>query len=129
MASTLETSTQFHFPGQKYTGPGTHIVSNILNKVKPSNRTDAVTLKHDIDYMLATNRHEAFAADYRAVMQADNDLPGIATKIGLTGRSLFLPTFFYGGDVEKGKQLKQIVKTDPYWRKVFNEYQVDLENW
>jgi len=100
-----------------------------LNKIKPRNATDAVTLKHDIDYMLAINPHEALYADYQAIRQADNDLPGIATKIGLLTRSILFPNSFYGGNVQQGKQLKNIVKTDPYWKNIFKEYNVDLEHW
>lgn len=41
---------------------------------------------HDIDYMIAETPEEAIEADNRAIAMADNDLPGIATKIGLTMR-------------------------------------------
>lgn len=100
-----------------------------MNRVEPANRTDAVTLKHDVDYMLADNVYDAWSADYRAIAQADNDLPGLATKLGLIGRSLIMPFSFYGGNQQQGKFLKNLVKTEPYWQRTFSKHDVDLTNW
>lgn len=89
-AAAKETSIEFHFPGQEFTGPGTHVITKILNKVMPRNKTDFVTMLHDIDYLrnagLVTG---ASLADYVAIYNADYSLPGIATKLGLTIRNAF----------------------------------------
>jgi len=80
-----ETSTEYHFPGQSYTGPGTHIATRLLNGLLPANKTDFVTLLHDIEYSVKTNPMQA---DLRAIRKSEWDIPGIATKIGLTMRTL-----------------------------------------
>jgi len=113
--SNPESGFQFHFPGNNYTGPGTHIVSNILNNVPPVNKTDYNTMIHDIDYMLAQTKMDALVADAVAIKNTDFDLSGITTKLGLTARSLLLPGSFYGGDYNTGKLLKEYIQLDPFW--------------
>jgi hypothetical protein len=88
-------------------------------------------LIHDIDYMIAETPEEAIEADNRAIAMADNDLPGIATKIGLTMRKYLFRSKFFGGDKKIGLVLKQQVKSDPYWSDVFEEYKLKdyLNKW
>lgn len=61
------------------------MISNILNRVKPKNKTDLVTLFHDIAYL---HNHDSDAADYKAIRDSDNSWQGLATKVGLLGRTL-----------------------------------------
>lgn len=76
-----------HFPGQEFTGPGTHVITKILGSVMPRNKTDFVTMLHDIDYLRnAGLRKGADLADELAIRNADYSSPGIATKVGLTVR-------------------------------------------
>lgn len=79
----------------------------------PSNRTDAFTLIHDVDYMMATSSRQAAEADDRAIKGADYSGAGIATKVGLTIRKNFFKNQFWGGDPKLGKILKEHVKHDP----------------
>ncbi len=125
-------SIELHFPGQNYTGPGTHIISRIADGVMPNNKTDAATLMHDIDYMLATNKKESILADISAIKRSDKLTPeGLATTIGLTSRSLLTPQLFYGGNPLYGDVLKQYVKLDPQYQQKFKEYGLsnELANW
>lgn len=107
------------------------MATNIVNKVLPVNKTDAITLMHDVDYMIAQTKEEALVADLKAVAQTPYDLPGILTKIGLTVRSLYLPNNFYGGNPQVGKELKHIVKTHPFWQNIFSKLNLttELEKW
>ena len=84
----IEDSIQYHFPGQNYTGPGTHVYTNIMNYKLPVNKTDFVTMLHDIQYMQYAGIDNVDDIDDLAIAHADYDLPGIATKIGLTLRKL-----------------------------------------
>lgn len=122
---------QFHFPGQNYTGPGTRIATNFINNVKPNNKTDAATMMHDVDYMIAKDAKQAFLADVRAIANSDNSLAGLATKAGLVLRSAFLPNSFYGGDAEAGKQIKMMMKNDPNWIETYSNLGMSkqLKNW
>lgn len=81
----------------------------------PKNRTDYVTMLHDLDYMEAQSPVDALFADYRAIVNSDYDLPGIATKIGLLTRSIVAPNSFYGGDASQARLAKELLKTDPFW--------------
>jgi hypothetical protein len=43
---------RFHFPGYRYAGPGTDILGNISNEVRPINKTDDAARNHDLQYEL-----------------------------------------------------------------------------
>ncbi len=116
-----ETGIEWHIPGQNFTGPGTHIAERIKNRVLPNNRTDAVTLMHDIDYMLSNSIAESVRADRKASSNADYSLPGILTKVGLAARSALAPESFYGGNAEHGQTLKEFVKNNPIYMNKFKE--------
>lgn len=89
-AAARERSFEFHYPGQQFTGPGTHVITKILSKVMPRNKTDFVTMLHDIDYLRNAGLVKgASLADELAIHNSDYSLPGIATKIGLTIRNTF----------------------------------------
>lgn len=70
-----------------YVGPGTHIINNVHNSIKPKSRTDWVATKHDIDY-LRPGHFNAFKADLKAIRKSDWSPEGIAMKLGLSFRSM-----------------------------------------
>lgn len=43
-------NTELHLPGHSYAGPGTKVLSRIINKIKPINDLDKASLIHDIEY-------------------------------------------------------------------------------
>jgi hypothetical protein len=51
-------------PYHKYFGPGTHVVANINNKIKPTTFLDAAAMIHDIEYI----RGDQFKADNNMYM-------------------------------------------------------------
>ncbi len=120
-----EANTEYHFPGQSYTGPGTHIVTRILNHDIPKNKTDFVTMLHDIEYMGGTNPRQS---DIRAVVNSDWSLPGIATKIGLSTRMVIdsLPGVNLKFNVDKGLSLPlmQYVMLEPTYARLFQQYNI-----
>jgi endonuclease III-like uncharacterized protein len=120
--ATTEHGIQWHLPGQNYTGPGTHIVNNIINNVEPNNLTDLVTMMHDVDYMTDTTAWQSIKSDLKAIKNSDFSLQGLATKLGLTLRSIIYPNNFYGGDVQIGQKLKSFVKNSVFWQSQFNRY-------
>lgn len=81
----MEQGTQYHYPGSKYTGPGTHVVSNIMRGIKPTSTTDLVALEHDLDYYVD---HEPITSDIKAIYNSDFSAEGVAMKVGLAGRSV-----------------------------------------
>lgn len=102
-----------------------------MDQVQPNNRTDAATLMHDVDYMIANNNNQALIADLKAIKRADQDLPGFVTKWGLALRSLLLPSKFYGGDSALGLKLKNYIKNNKEYQKTFKNLNMDQEllNW
>jgi len=72
-----------HYPGTNYLGPGTHVISNILNNKQPTSYTDYVAMLHDIDYLSNGGQDHADAV---AMSRADNSLQGFAMKFGLGAR-------------------------------------------
>lgn len=85
----VENTTEWHFPGQNFTGPGTHIVSKIKNGVLPNNKTDFITMLHDISY-LQHAEDGSLVDDYKAIIHSDFSLPGLVTKAGMIGKHLGL---------------------------------------
>lgn len=95
-------------------GPGTHIITNILNGKKPVSETDAIALQHDIDYLTS---EEPIFSDLRAIYKSGFDLQGIAMKTGLGLRTIvdallhttpFIPNFTH----INGRQVNDIDMTD-----------------
>jgi len=42
------------FAGYNYLGPGTHVIANLINGVRPTSYLDAIALVHDISYFVYT---------------------------------------------------------------------------
>ncbi len=122
---------EWHFPGQNFTGPGTHIYSNIIQGIEPRNRTDFATMMHDVDYMIATNNKEALISDIQAMKRSDYSLAGTTTKMGLALRSILLPSHFYGGNKELGIALKTHIKRDPRYELLAEKFGLseELKQW
>lgn len=91
----METSTEFHYPGSNYTGPGTHIIQKILNHVPPVSHTDAIARQHDIDYLIsAGNSNQALIDDSNAISRInDVSLESVAMFLGLTARGVINTVF------------------------------------
>lgn len=70
-------------------GPGTHIITKILNQVPPTSRIDAIALKHDIEYL---TDGEKYLADIQAIYatrgESTNSLQALAMRFGLSIRML-----------------------------------------
>lgn len=64
-------------------GPGTPVVAKILANVQPRSHNDYVALQHDIDYL---SSNEPIISDINAMLRGNNDLDGIALKLGLGAR-------------------------------------------
>lgn len=126
LTNNPETTTEFHFPGQSYTGPGTHIVTRLLNENMPANKTDFVTMLHDIEYLGKTN---PLLSDLRAIRNADWTLPGLATKLGLGTRIALdaLPGFNIKFNANKGLSytLMFYLLEHPVYSKLFQEYNIN----
>lgn len=67
-------------------GPGTHVITKVLNGVEPTSYTDALALRHDLQYLTSG---EKFKEDWQAIAASDWSTQGIAMKVGLTGRIVF----------------------------------------
>lgn len=121
-----ELTTEWHFPGQQYTGPGTHIVTRLLRGDIPSNKTDFVTMLHDIDYMGTST---PLSSDIRAIRNSDYSVQGLATKMGLGLRSMLDALPFVNLKFNKpssvGKSLMMYVLTSPLYRPLFDKYQIE----
>lgn len=110
-------TTEYHYPGHQYTGPGTNVVYKIYNGIYPVNYQDAVTLLHDIDYMSYIN---ADLADDKAISLSDYSLAGIATSVGLTLRKMLGLRFNSPSPI--GMILKQYMHVDEGFRNILLKY-------
>lgn len=122
-----ETTAEIHFPGQNYTGPGTHIATRLLNGVLPKNKTDFVTMLHDIEYSGKTNPTQS---DFRAIKNSGWDISGIATKVGLIARNVLdtvVPgsVFKFNSDVKGRELMMQFVLSDPNFYALFEKYDIN----
>lgn len=123
-------STEYHFPGQSYTGPGTHVVTRILNNDIISNKTDFVTLLHDIEYMGGV---KPYRSDMRAIRNSDWSLPGIATKLGLGSRIILdaIPGISVKFNEDKGLSmvLMDYLLNSAYYAPMFKKYEINPMNY
>jgi len=124
----LEKTTEWHYPGSNYTGPGTHVITRILNHVFPTDYNDALTLIHDIEYLMYSKRPEIIArSDQTAINQATNNLHGMVIKIGLSIRKgLDLPFYKTIIPEKVGYLLKDFVLQDLEWKSVLEQYGVSF---
>lgn len=124
----MEDGVQFHYPGMNYTGPGTHVVSNVLNRKFPKDYDDALTLIHDIEYLMYSDRPDMIkASDERAIQLATTDLHGLSIKAGLTIRKTF-DLDFYSSEVPTrvGFLLRDFVTQDAEWNEILKAYNVSF---
>jgi len=93
--------------------------------VLPKNKTDFVTMLHDIDYLRnAGLKHGADLADDLAINNADYSMAGLATKIGLgvrKGLGLKFNQAMNGYTEEQTRKLgvllmNYVMVTNPYQR-------------
>jgi hypothetical protein len=125
-----EKGKEWHLLGQNFTGPGTHIYSRINNGVLPTNRTDFITMLHDIDYLRSNPGYETDQADTRAISNLDNYGIGLIAKIGLyTRRSLDLPFNLNLDNKYLGEQLMYKVMNDANYSSLWHIYGVDKKNY
>jgi len=125
-----ETSTQFHYPGMNYMGPGTHIIKNVEEGVKPVSYTDSLSLAHDINYLLATGSHKKMdLADQIAQSRTGWTNQDAAMLGGLELRQYFHLKEKEGIEnkdklVEVGRYLRDQVLRDEKWKSVREEYDI-----
>lgn len=135
-----EDGYQFHFPGQEFTGPGTHIVSKLQQHILPRNKTDFATMLHDVDYLI-NNSDNPIVSDFNSMLNSDWTIPGLVTKFGLgvkaTSSALYgTPSFNnpLSGKTAKetrdiGLKLKDYISNDRKYSKLFQQYGIDKANW
>ncbi len=111
-------------------------MERIQQHVLPNNKTDAVTMLHDIDYLrYAGNKNQLYKSDLRAIIKSDNTLPGIVTKLGLGTKLLLGLDSFHktpqnitdqqARDI--GNHLFDAVVNDEGYVRIFNRFGVKLE--
>lgn len=97
----------------------------------PTNKTDFVTMLHDIQY-LQYNNADVTNVDALAILNSDNSLAGLATKTGL-GLRLFTGLRFNDTPEgltpqrtkEVGNTLMKYIKTNPMYKHLFYQYKVN----
>lgn len=107
-------------------------MDNIISKVLPTSRTDALALKHDVDYLIGSgDDYITYIADKRAIEQADFSLQGSSMKAGLIARSVLNLPFNRRqvGAPEAGLFVKDMVKQSPYYQRNFKRFGVNLVDW
>ncbi len=116
-ATIHQPTTEYHFPGQNFTGPGTNLVRRILRGDLPNNYQDAVTLIHDIDYMSYMSADEA---DDRAITRSDASIAGLVTRTGLGIRKVLGLKFNAPSYI--GNILRRYVRLHPLYSKNLQSY-------
>lgn len=140
LADISEDSWQLHVPGQNFTGPGTHIVEKLRAGVMPNNKTDFVTMLHDIDY-LANSGRDPMLSDMYAMEKSDWSMVGVTTKYGLATKMVLarilgtsdFNTALKGKTPEQtraiGNRLVEFVLTDQNYAALFEKYDIDPHEW
>lgn len=86
----INTSGEFHFPGDNFLGPGTDIVNRVMQGIKPKSFADSTARDHDIDYLISSGSSlGAIRDDYKAILSnwSNLDLDALALKLGLMLRT------------------------------------------
>jgi len=90
-------NTELHYPGTNYLGPGTKVMTNLFNGVRPVSYIDSLAQQHDIDYLSSVGSNfSAIMADLKAIKNSYNEisLQAISMRVGLLARIAFsLSTF------------------------------------
>jgi len=135
LPAPLEETLEFHLPGHNFTGPGTHVIERVEQSVQPVNRTDAIALTHDINYILAGNNPKlADFADEIAMSKTDYfnfrdgylDVGAMLMDAGLTSRSkLGLHTYETNIPVYMAEKLRDKVLHSVDYQFVRDKYGID----
>lgn len=64
-------------------GPGTRVLTRLLQNSRPTSYVDALALRHDIEYL---SSGEKWKSDLRAALQAPTSLQGVVMRLGLLSR-------------------------------------------
>lgn len=129
-----ESTIEWHVPGNNFEGPGTHIVTRILEKQLPNSKADALALLHDILYLKYNNNAIMVElVDQIAAENAPLSLDGIVMKVGLglkTDLGLMLanelPTLNNKQTAEVGSLLLKYVSSTPEYIDVFRKYNIPI---
>ena len=73
-----KTGIEFHWPGDQYMGPGTHLEKRLKRGDPGINRLDRIAKQHDIDYSRARSHQDKWKADDKMI-RAIQSLPGKKT--------------------------------------------------
>jgi len=116
-------SKEYHIPGAKYAGPGTHVISRILSHDYPLDQADAAALIHDIEYLTYSNV-DATPFDITAIRQSGNSLKGFLVKMGLLAR--IYSGIPFNSEVVNGYQigqgLRHYISTNLAWKKALQDF-------
>jgi hypothetical protein len=119
---TILNNTEYHVPGQSFTGPGTHVATKLLNNILPKNKTDYYTMLHDIEY----SGPSSLKSDLNTILRSDFDIPGVLTKLGL---GAVLPLSIIGKnpftvlDKDKYDTMKKYISMEPNYIAAKDKYQ------
>lgn len=58
IANELPT-TEYHVPFHNYMGPGTHVLTNLVDKIQPTTVFDKASMIHDVEYVKPGNQWRA----------------------------------------------------------------------
>jgi len=71
-------------PGHNYAGPGTAVVDNLVNGVRPINNFDHAALHHDVDYLLSNSVSDIKTADSQMIDDLNSNLLNGVMKVKST---------------------------------------------
>lgn len=77
-----------HFPGHKFSGPGTNAITKILQDIMPVNHNDLVSANHDLDYELVRTASDEIKADLKAYNSYDNSVEGLTLSSAMYMKKL-----------------------------------------
>ncbi len=113
-------------------GPGTRVITNVLEGVKPVNYVDALALQHDIRYL---RDGEQFESDLMALAQADYSLQGALMKLGLLSRTAidvlthlipWAPKFHLNANSSRALPEQQIHQLQHLAQPLVDEFSIEL---
>ena len=106
-------------------------MDQVLSYLQPVDRDDAITMIHDIEYLMYSDNKEFIRkSDSHAIQQASLRPHGLTIKFGLTmGKLLDLDYYTTNVPPRVGFLLRDFVTKDPVWNATLKHYNVTFGNY
>jgi len=92
LSKTSQDTTEYHYPGTNYLGPGTNVEKRIRRGDQPTSYIDKIARQHDVDFLISNGSMVGGLMDnIRAISKAylnPLSLQSMAMRLGLSAENL-----------------------------------------